>query len=165
MESGWIPIGTQHIGNGFGLAIGPKAGDAKKLDGDQFNVEFENGDPSTPIATHRLFSKQDKPPKVESGEMMLKRQDGGHLFFDKDGAITVTHKGGGFVKIDKDGNHIHDTKDKNISVNAGKGSASFKAKSHSFDGDVKVKGNVKASQSIGAPVVNGTTGGGFTGFS
>ncbi|MFH7191284.1 hypothetical protein ACHWGL_30750, partial [Klebsiella pneumoniae] len=50
VESGWVPIAVQHAGDGFGIMSGPNAGTAEKLDGDVFDIEFENGDPNTPIA-------------------------------------------------------------------------------------------------------------------
>ena len=59
VETGWIPLGSGMIGNGYGDVMAPKAGSATDLDGDQFNVEYDNGDPNTPIATHRIFSEAD----------------------------------------------------------------------------------------------------------
>lgn len=68
VETGWVPIGVQGAGKNFGIFIGPHAGDPQKLDGDQFSIEFENGDPNTPVARHRLSSDQDTPVETQSGE-------------------------------------------------------------------------------------------------
>jgi hypothetical protein len=38
--SGWLPIETGHIGNGYGMAVGLEAGDGKKT-GDQVICRFQ----------------------------------------------------------------------------------------------------------------------------
>jgi hypothetical protein len=86
VETGWVPIGSQAVGNGFGIASGPSVGD-------QFNVEFENGDPNAPMATHRLFSTSAKPPSVESGELAIVSQFGHKITMTKDGKLIVESKG------------------------------------------------------------------------
>ena len=42
-ESGWLPIETGHIGDGFGIAVGLTPGDGKST-GDQVVVRFQEGD-------------------------------------------------------------------------------------------------------------------------
>lgn len=68
--------------------IGPKAGDAQKLDGDQFSLEFENGDANTPIARHRLSSDQDTPPQVQTGEIAIVSKFNHNILMKKDGSST-----------------------------------------------------------------------------
>lgn len=142
IETGDIPIGAGGIGNGYGDLIGPKVGSAEALDGDQFSVQFDAGNTNTLIATHRIFSDQDVPPQVQSGEMLRQHSTGTKVFFDKDGqatvehgpsqntivfgtdtSITTTHKpSGSNFQIDKDGNHIHDAKGKSVTFkNTGAG--------------------------------------------
>lgn len=89
VETGWIPLAAIHIGNGYGVLVGPKVGDPEKLDGDQFDVDFEFGDPNTPIAKHRMFSTPDAPPVVQSGEILLMHQKGAKLYFEEDGSVTL----------------------------------------------------------------------------
>jgi hypothetical protein len=89
VETGWIPVGIIGAGPNFGIAIGPKAGDPQKLDGDQFEISFENGDPNTPIARHRLSSDQDKPPKVETGEIAIVSQFNHNILLKKDGSASI----------------------------------------------------------------------------
>lgn len=89
VESGWIPLGAIHAGNGFGILVGPKVGDPEKLDGDQFNVEFDAGDPNTLIATHKIHSTKDVPPTVQSGEMLLMHEGKAKVLFDKDKNLVV----------------------------------------------------------------------------
>lgn len=82
VETGWIPLGSQHIGNGFGIAIGPEIDD-------QMEIAFQEGDLENPRVIARHFSDKDKPPKVKSGEIMIRSKKGTKLFIDKDGAMTV----------------------------------------------------------------------------
>ena len=42
-ESGWLPIETGHIGNGYGIAVGLQPGDGKTT-GDQVVVRYQEGD-------------------------------------------------------------------------------------------------------------------------
>jgi hypothetical protein len=88
VETGWIPVGIIGAGPNFGVVIGPKAGDPQKLDGDQFSIEFENGDPNTPIARHRLSSDQDTPPKVETGEIAIVSKFNHNILMKKDGSSS-----------------------------------------------------------------------------
>lgn len=69
-ESGWIPIETGHIGNGFGIAIGLTPGDGKKT-GDQVVVRYQEGDFESGKIVQRVHSDDDKPPTVQSGEVVL----------------------------------------------------------------------------------------------
>lgn len=95
-ETGWMPLGALHVGNGFGIAIGANVGD-------QLAIGFLDGDPNAPYVKARLYSDKQKPPKVKSGEMVLFHETGNKLYFDKDGAITLAHKSGGQLLWDKDG--------------------------------------------------------------
>lgn len=89
IETGWIPIGIIGAGANFGVVIGPRAGDAKKLDGDQFEITFDGGDPNTPIARHRLSSDKDIPPEVKSGELAIVTRFKHSIMMTKDGSMTI----------------------------------------------------------------------------
>jgi len=121
VETGWIPIATQHAGDGYGVMSGPNVGSAENLDGDVFDIEFENGDPNTPIAKHKHFSAADNPPQVQAGELLVKHQTGGSTYFKADGTIVTTHKDGGQMTFDADGNHTLDTKGKTVTVKSSGG--------------------------------------------
>ena len=85
--SGWLPIQTGHIGNGYGHACGLEAGDGEKT-GDQVIVTF-NDDLSDGKIVHRVASTVDKPPgPVESGEMVWWTKWGQQIRFNKDGSLT-----------------------------------------------------------------------------
>jgi phage gp45-like len=87
-ESGWLPIETGHIGNGFGIAIGLTPGDGKKT-GDQVIVRYQEGDFESGKIVQRVHSDKEKPPRVESGEMVFWHEKGAKLFFKKDGSVLL----------------------------------------------------------------------------
>lgn len=69
-ESGWLPIETGHIGSDYGHAVGLQPGDGKKT-GDQVIIRMQEGDLESGKIVQRVHSDSDKPPRVESGEMVM----------------------------------------------------------------------------------------------
>lgn len=140
-ESGWLPIETGHVGNGFGIAIGLTGGDGKKT-GDQVIVRYQEGDIESGKIVQRVHSDQDKPPKVQSGEMVFwarfdktakdpsglsddttqsgqqtgekggQQGSGAQIFFKNDGSITITDGAGATHLWDGKGNHTTTSKNK-----------------------------------------------------
>lgn len=90
VETGWIPVGNHHAGNGYGTLIGLEVGE-------QVEIGFQEGDISSPRITGRLHSDEDKPPEVQSGEMLFKHKSGSTVFFDKDGNVHIKSKGNVFI--------------------------------------------------------------------
>jgi phage baseplate assembly protein gpV len=86
VETGWIPVGAIGVGSNYGVLVGPNIGD-------QFSVEFENGDPNSPIATHRLFSSQDTPPVVQSGEILIMSAFSHKITLTKDQKLVIFSQG------------------------------------------------------------------------
>lgn len=89
VETSWLPVLAHHIGNGWGVLVGLTPGDGK-ITGDQVEIDFPDGDINQPRVTLRVHSDTDRPPPVESGEILIKHQKGGSLFADKNGNITWT---------------------------------------------------------------------------
>lgn len=112
IETGWIPLGSTAIGNGFGIVMGAKAGDLVQL-------SFIDGDHSTPTIVGRFFSDKQRAPEVEGGEFMLRHESGTRHHFAKDGSHTQTHAKDGTVTWDADGNHGTDLKGKSKTLMAG----------------------------------------------
>lgn len=140
-ESGWLPIETGHTGNGFGIAIGLTPGDGKKS-GDQVIIRYQEGDIESGKIVQRVHSDQDKPPKVQSGEMVFwtrfkktakdksglsddttlsgqetgeaggQQGSGQQIFFKNDGTLTITDGAGATHVWDGKGNHSSISKDK-----------------------------------------------------
>lgn len=112
-ESGWLPIETGHIGNGFGIAIGltpgsgkgsgqggaggggngsqssSQGGGEKQSQGDQVIVRYQEGDIESGKIVQRVHSDEDKPPEVQSGEMVFWHKNGAKIFFSKDGSLLL----------------------------------------------------------------------------
>ncbi len=103
IETEFLPIHMGHVGNGYGMLVGLTPGDGTKT-GDQVEVSFMEGDREAGRITSRLSSDVDKPPVVESGEMLLKHQTGSTVFLANDGSTTVTDKSGAIFKMDGTGN-------------------------------------------------------------
>lgn len=89
-ETGWLPVNAHHIGNGYGVMVGLNIGD-------QVEVGYQEGDPNTPCILGRYHSDVDKPPRVESGEVLLKHQSGSTIFMDKNGNVHIKSNGSLYV--------------------------------------------------------------------
>ena len=81
-ETGWIRVGEQHIGNGWGILSGLQINDQVKL-------SIVKGDINNATISGRVHSDQDKPPKVEAGEMILQHTSGSMIKFGKDNSVTM----------------------------------------------------------------------------
>lgn len=99
VESGWMPIATAHVGNGFGLAIGPQIGD-------QIIVGFHEGDIDSPFMMGRLHSDQERPPVAQAGEIVLQSASGFLLKVAADGTVSLTTNGHDLT-INAGGGNIH----------------------------------------------------------
>ena len=84
-ESGWLPIETGHIGEGYGIVIGlqpgqggvnaqgqgGQAGSQQNNQGDQVVVRYQEGDFESGKIVQRVHSDQDTPPQAQSGEIIV----------------------------------------------------------------------------------------------
>lgn len=126
VETGWVPIGVIGAGSGYGVLVGPRVGDPQALDGDQFDIEFEFGDPNTPVARHRFHSTPDAPPVVQSGEILMMHQKGHKIYFAHDGSVTIYHAAaGGEIAFDSAGDLMVDAKGKNLTIQSVGGNVSI----------------------------------------
>lgn len=149
-ESGWLPIETGHIGEGYGIAIGLQPGSGNSGDtgnpgnsenasqdahGDQVIIRHQEGDFESGKIVQRVHSDSDKPPTVQSGEMVFwtkfKKSGGGpdsapeaqggdgqKIFFKNDGSLTGTDGNGQTTVYDGKGNITVDAST-NITVTSG----------------------------------------------
>ncbi|RFB80024.1 hypothetical protein DYH55_00275 [Methylovirgula sp. 4M-Z18] len=81
IETGFIPLPSHAIGAGWGIVTGPQVGD-------QFVMGFIGGDVEVPFIAGRLFSDQEKPPTVQSGEILMKHQSGSSIAMRADGSVA-----------------------------------------------------------------------------
>lgn len=80
--TGWLPVATLWVGNGWGLFAPPSRGD-------QVTVEFQEGSWDAGIVLGRLFSVKAAPQAVPSGELWLVHQTGGAVKLTNDGKVLV----------------------------------------------------------------------------
>jgi hypothetical protein len=119
-ESGWLPIETGHIGNGYGIATGLQPGDGESS-GDQVVVRFQENDFEGGKIVQRVHSDDQPPPEVQSGETVIwtrfRKSDGGpesaqggvagtgqKIYFKNDGSILFTDGNGASLTFDGAGN-------------------------------------------------------------
>lgn len=81
-ETGWLPIGSPWVGNGFGLFAAPKVGDVVE-------VRFQEGGKQAGIIGLRHFGDRLRPLPVPAGEFWLRHQSGSFLKFKNDGSVEV----------------------------------------------------------------------------
>ncbi len=91
--TGWMPVATEWVGNGWGLFAPPAEGDAVL-------VEFFHGDFESGIITRRFYHNDARPSAtvppatqaatVPIGEFWLVHQSGSALQFHNDGSVVLT---------------------------------------------------------------------------
>lgn len=92
--TGWIPLTSMSVGNGFGVAFAPNIKD-------QVEINFDSGDHQSARVMTRHFSKEDKAPRLEAGEFALIHGSGSQIKQSKDGTVTIA--GAGAVAVGKTG--------------------------------------------------------------
>jgi phage baseplate assembly protein V len=80
--SGWLPVLSQWVGNGWGLACPPNPGE-------QVLVAPQEGDIEQGIIIGRVFSTKHLPPAAPGGEFWLVHESGSSLKLCNDGTIRV----------------------------------------------------------------------------
>ena len=79
--TGWIPLVSPWVGNGWGMFCPPSIGDAVE-------VSFQEGDQENGVAGWRFYNDEDRPLPCPSGEFWLVHKSGSTLKFNNDGTIT-----------------------------------------------------------------------------
>lgn len=95
-QTGWVPIATMGIGNGFGIFCGPSTGDS-------VIVAYHESDKKTPIVIGRLPTNEDAPVSAQSGEVVFKSAFGSALQMLKDGSAALTTEKGSQITCSPDG--------------------------------------------------------------
>lgn len=105
-ESGWLPVQAMASGNGWGMVCGLTAGDGKTT-GDLVEIHYQEGDYENGQIAGRVHNDVDKPPPVQSGEMLIQHQSGASIKFDKNGVLTIKGSGGSSTVHAADGSVTH----------------------------------------------------------
>ncbi|MFN3886148.1 MAG: phage baseplate assembly protein V [Aquabacterium sp.] len=96
VESGWLPLASAWVGNGWGMFCPP-------MPGDMVQVDFMEDSPDAGVVTVRLFNDQDRPLRCPAGELWLVHQSGAFFKLTNDGAATFSDGQGATVQL-KGGN-------------------------------------------------------------
>ncbi|MDY3551397.1 phage baseplate assembly protein V [Gemmata sp. JC717] len=81
-ETGWLPIASPWVGDGWGLFAAPKVGDVVE-------VSFQEGGKAAGIVGLRHYGNVLRPLPVPSGEFWLQHESGSFLKFKNDGSVEV----------------------------------------------------------------------------
>jgi len=129
VETGWLPIFSPWVGNGWGLFAPPSIGHMVK-------VHYQEGNYEAGIVSLRGFNDQDRPLPTPAGEFWLVHSTGSFLKIQNDGSVNiVTHTAltatvGGTTTLTSMGNVVATAPNFNLT------------------GDVNVTGNITATGNI-----------------
>jgi phage baseplate assembly protein gpV len=84
--SGWLPLKSAWIGNGWGLFCPPSIGDAVEID-------FQEADGGVGSLGWRFFNDADRPLPCPAGEFWIVHKAGALLKFHADGSIEMSTPG------------------------------------------------------------------------
>lgn len=85
-ETGWLPIGSEWVGNGWGMYAPPSIGD-------MVEVQFQEDSPEAGYIGKRIYNDSDRPLTVQSGEFWLVHNSGSLLKFHNDGTVQLVAAG------------------------------------------------------------------------
>lgn len=129
ITTGWLPIASLWIGNGWGCYAPPNIGD-------MCSVEFINGDLNAGFLECRFWNDVDRPLAVQSGEFWVVHSTGSCIKFHNDGS----------VELDADTN-LTMTVGGNLTANV-TGNADVTAEAVTITGNTQIDGNLVVSGSI-----------------
>jgi len=86
VPTGWIPLKSPWVGNGWGLYCPPSVGDAVEL-------SFQEDDVSAASVGWRFFNDVERPLPCPSGEFWLVHASGSTLRFHNDGSVELISAG------------------------------------------------------------------------
>jgi phage baseplate assembly protein V len=96
VETGWLPLMSPWVGNGWGMFCAPSLGDL-------IDVQFLEGSAEVGFACLRWFTDSARPLNVPSGEFWLVHSSGAFFKLTNDGKATVQDKAGSIVVMNGDG--------------------------------------------------------------
>lgn len=96
-QTGWLPLGSLWVGNGWGLVCAPVLGS-------QVEVTFVDGNDEAGSANLRFFSNVEAGPAAPAGEFWLVHKSGQSVKLTNDGKLTLNDGHGATVTLDGAGN-------------------------------------------------------------
>ena len=95
-ETGWIPLSSPWVGNGYGFAAGP-------MIGAEVEVNFDSGTVGVGMAGGQFYNNEDRCPGPPSGELWIVHQSGSMLKFLNSGKIVIQDSAGTAINLNGDG--------------------------------------------------------------
>lgn len=140
VETGWLPITSPWVGDGWGLFAPPTVGD-------MVEVQFQEDDIEAGFIVGRFYNDSDRPLPVESGEFWLVHKSGSFLKFHNNGSVElhtaedldVTVLANANVSIEGDAN-VTVAGDTSVAVT---GNITSSAAQFTHTGPLTVNGNVQ----------------------
>lgn len=94
--TGWLPVTSQWVGNGWGMFAPPSIGDLVE-------VHFQEGSFEAGIINMRFFNDVARPLNVPSGEFWLQHKSGAYFKLLNNGNATFSDGHGASVALNGDG--------------------------------------------------------------
>ena len=95
-ETGWIPLSSPWVGNGYGFAAGP-------MIGAEVEVNFDSGTVGVGMAGGQFYNNEDRCPGPPSGELWIVHHSGSVLKFLNSGKIVIQDAAGTAINLNGDG--------------------------------------------------------------
>lgn len=138
--TGWLPVASPWIGNGWGLFAAPNIDD-------MVAVEYINGDLEAGTVVGRFWNLEDLPLPVPSGEFWLVHKKGASFKLKNDGSLTIDDGKGASVELDGAGNIKSTGSWKHTGTIDVTGAATFESNA-TFDKDVQVNQTLTATTDV-----------------
>ncbi|MFC3111407.1 phage baseplate assembly protein V [Undibacterium arcticum] len=94
--TGWIPLLSPWVGNGWGMFCPPTIGDLVE-------VQFQEADHDAPMSCMRFYNDKNRPLSVPSGEFWLVHKSGAFFKLLNNGSGTFSDGHGATVTLNGDG--------------------------------------------------------------
>lgn len=143
VETGWLPVGAEWVGNGWGLFCPPTPGNMAE-------VQFQEGGQSAGYICKVFYNDVDRPLPVPSGEFWLVHQSGSLLKFDNNGNVELATKQDLIATVGGNAN-VTATGNLNLAVT---GNIASSAASWTHTGDFSVIGTIRATVDIIAKTIS-----------
>lgn len=131
-ETGWIPLSSPWVGNGYGFAAGP-------MIGAEVEVNFDSGTVGVGMAGGQFYNNEDRCPGPPSGELWIVHHSGSMLKFLNSGKVLIQDGAGTAINLNGDGTRA-DSASGAVTSTAGGGMT--------FNANIQNNGNFQSSGSV-----------------
>lgn len=146
-ETGWLPVTSAWVGNGWGLFCPPTSGD-------MVEVQFQENGQSAGFIVGRFYNDSERPLPVPSGEFWVVHQGGAFIKLTDDGKMLINSQ----VEIDVTTAALNITVSGNANLSVG-GNMTSNAAVWNHTGPMNVAGDVRVTgKTTSTGVITGQAG-------